>query len=104
MTTSPVFPLESRWAVKQAFDDYATRCERTLIEIFERPGSDAVDMRGWMYDSAPDTDIEAMADMMHIEPLHLVAEFLGIDESSDAFQVRVKDYSDLAEREGWHRR
>jgi hypothetical protein len=101
MTTSPVFPLESRWAVKQAFDDFAMRCERTLIEVFERTGSDAVDMRGWMYNAAP--TIEAMADMMHVEPLHLVAEFLGIDENNDAFQMRVKAYDDLANRAGWHR-
>jgi hypothetical protein len=101
MTNSPVFPLESRWAVKQAFDDFATRCERTLIEVFDGSGSAAVEMRSWMYDAAP--AIEEMADIMHVEPLHLVAEFLGIDEDTDAFRMRERAYDDLADRAGWHR-
>jgi hypothetical protein len=98
-TLVQIFPLHSEWAVRQAFGDYLTRCEHTMAQVFGRGGSEAVELRGWLFESAASS--ASMVDLMHTEPLYTVAEFLGVDEHTPAFDERVAKYQQLAVHHGW---
>jgi hypothetical protein len=67
--------------VGQAFDAYADRCETTLVKVFNRSGSDAVDLRAWLYEASPWGDPVGRADTMHDEPLYTVGMYLGLNRT-----------------------
>jgi len=87
--------------VGQAFDAYADRCETTLLQVFNRSGSEAVELRAWLYGVSPQDDLVARADTMHDEPLYTVGMYLGSEpEALDTPQI-LKTYEALEASQGW---
>jgi len=87
--------------VGQAFDAYAERCESTLLQVFNRCGSEAVEFRAWLYEVSPCGDLPARADTIHTEPLYTVGTYLGLDEEAlDTPQILEK-YEALESSAGW---
>jgi hypothetical protein len=72
-----MFPVNSQWAVVKAFDEFANRCEMTLVQIFQKPNSDGVDYKAWLYEVAETMDQKVT--MLHLEPLYVTADYLGVE-------------------------
>jgi hypothetical protein len=87
--------------VGQAFDAYADRCETTLVKVFKRSGSDAVDLRAWLYEASPWGDPVGRADTMHDEPFYTVGMYLGLEpDALDTPQI-LQAYEVLEASQGW---
>jgi hypothetical protein len=56
-------------------------------------------LRAWLYNST--ATVPAKVDTIHTEPLHLVAMFLGIDETTKDFARKIGVYSKWASTRGW---
>jgi hypothetical protein len=88
-------------AIERDFKEFADRCELTMTLVLSRTGNAVVEMRSWLFeDAAPDT--VARMEIMHVEPLYLMAEFLGLDDRSPSFAPYVKRYQKLAKARAWH--
>jgi hypothetical protein len=93
---------QDEWAIKLAFRDYVERCVQTMFAIFHKTGTNEIELRSWLYDSAQSP--EDMVGTIHIEPLYTVAEFLGVDHTTKEFASRTEAYKNLARDKGWHER
>jgi S-adenosylhomocysteine hydrolase len=85
-----MFPVGSPWAVNKAFDEFANRCETTLVHIFKKSGSEGVDYKAWLYQVAEELDQKVA--MLHLEPLNVTADYLGV-ETSDEVERAYLDHS-----------
>ncbi len=100
METQSIEGQAASW-VGQAFDTYADRCETTLLHVFNRSGSEAVELRAWLYGASPQEDLVARADTMHDAPLYTVGTYLGLEpEALDTPQL-LKSYEALEASQGW---
>jgi hypothetical protein len=82
------------------FERYLDRCDLVMRLIFGVEGSETVELRSRLFDAAP--TVAAKMGIIHIEPLYIVAEYLGIDESDPSFLDKERGYSALAQNEGWN--
>lgn len=93
MTYVSKSPFKSEAAVKRLFDDYVNRCAITMSQVFEESGSRVVEMRSWLFESAP--SMSAKIDTMHTDPLRIVSEYVGITESDEQFEALTIKYDEL---------
>jgi hypothetical protein len=95
-----MFPVESAWAVNKSFDEFASRCETTLLEIFNKSGSDGVDYKAWLYQVAETIDQKVA--MLHQEPLYITADYLAIDMADPQSRSIETAYLGLSASRKWN--
>jgi hypothetical protein len=93
-----MFPVDNPWAVDAAFKEFVDRCEKTLLEVFGKIGSDGVDFRAWLYEVSETT--AQRVEMLHSEPLYVAADYLGVTVS-DGVETA---YKKLSVAEHWNQR
>ena len=87
----PFLNLDSE-ARNLAFAEYKNDCAVTLRAIFEKP-DESHNFDKWLAFIAEDE--EAKEDVMHDQPVHLVAKFLGMDRGSDEFMTINRRYHEM---------